>query len=63
MPSKEQIEAETLKTKAALDMLVNGKVAAAQQTNIAKQSSEPTYIRYLNCTEPQAVLAAAATVP
>ncbi len=46
LPSREEIEAQTKKTQEALNVLVNGKVAAAQQTAIHKTSAEPTFIRY-----------------
>jgi hypothetical protein len=46
MPSEEELKAIAEKTMAVLGGVIDGKVAAATQKNIQKQSSEPTFIRY-----------------
>ncbi|KAI9032820.1 SKIP/SNW domain-containing protein [Phycomyces nitens] len=49
-PSEEEVQSVADKTRAALEKIVNGKIAAAQPKNVVKTSGgtnkDPTYIRY-----------------
>ena len=45
-PSQEEIEKTAEKTRAALNLIVNRSIAAAQPTHVKKGSKDPTFIRY-----------------
>ena len=45
-PGEDEVEATVAATRAALDALVAGKVAAVQPKTLPKQPGEATYIRY-----------------
>ncbi|KAL1916209.1 uncharacterized protein VTP21DRAFT_5826 [Calcarisporiella thermophila] len=45
-PSEEEVRACTERTRAALEKITQGKIAASQPKNVKKESKEPTYIRY-----------------
>jgi len=51
LPSEAEIEKATEKTKAAFEEMVNGSLAAAQPTRIAKQGLEPTFVRYTSAQQ------------
>jgi len=46
LPDEDEVKKQTDKTKAALGLLVEDKIAAAQTSRVANQKIEPTYIRY-----------------
>ena len=45
LPSETAISKQTEKTKNAFEEMINGNLAAAQPTRIAKQGLEPTFVR------------------
>lgn len=46
MPSEQEIQKTTERTREALNLIVSRATAAAQPTHVAKKSKEPTFIRY-----------------